>query len=144
MDQPTTPPPSADAASPAQSVTMAWTRPARLTAALFLVLSVALLGVQLYRSSRWACKPLDRTGALAYRVDLNRAERAELLQLPGVGPQLADRIVQHRQEHGPFRSVNDLQRVHGIGPATVERLSGWVCVTSDEAGDAKPQAAMNP
>src|SRR5262245_32822641 len=111
MDPATAPTPSADPPSPAESVTTAWTRPAQLTAAFFLVLSVALVGVQIYRSSRWACKPLEHSGAPAYQIDLNRAERAELLQLPGVGPQLADRIVQHRHEHGPFCSVSDLERV---------------------------------
>lgn len=55
-------------------------------------------------------------------VDVNRATARELEALPGIGPALAGRIVASREEEGPFRTVEDLQRVRGIGPATVERL----------------------
>lgn len=58
-------------------------------------------------------------------VDLNSADVAVLERLPGVGPALAARIVEERRE-GPFKGVEDLVRVHGIGPATVERLRGRV------------------
>ncbi len=60
-------------------------------------------------------------------VDLNRADEDALQALPGVGPALARRIVEVRAQ-GPFRSVEDLERVRGIGPATVERLRGRVTV----------------
>lgn len=57
-------------------------------------------------------------------VDVNVADVAELTRLPGIGPALAARIVAYREEHGPYRSIDDLARVRGIGPATVERLRG--------------------
>lgn len=60
-------------------------------------------------------------------VDLNTADEATLQTLPGVGPALARRIVEARNEK-PFRSVDDLTRVRGIGPATVRRLRGRVRV----------------
>jgi competence ComEA-like helix-hairpin-helix protein len=56
------------------------------------------------------------------RIDLNRANGAELALLPGVGDRLADRIIDDRQRNGPFASVDDLQRVPGMGPAIIERL----------------------
>ena len=74
-------------------------------------------------------------------VDLNLAQASELRQLPGVGPQLADRIVDHRQKHGPFQKVDDLQAVHGIGPATLERLRHFVLV-SQAGGEAPPVAPV--
>lgn len=56
------------------------------------------------------------------RIPVNRATASELEALPGVGPVLAARIVEHRTRHGPFRTVEDLQAVPGIGPALLERL----------------------
>lgn len=58
----------------------------------------------------------------AQRVDLNSAGSEELQSLPGVGPALAARIVAFRQENGPFRTVDDLLAVKGIGPKMLEKL----------------------
>lgn len=55
-------------------------------------------------------------------VDVNRADREALMELPGIGPALADRILDHRAKRGPFRDPADLLEVPGIGPATLERL----------------------
>jgi competence protein ComEA len=63
------------------------------------------------------------------RLDLNRASAAELDALPGIGPVLAGRIVEHRQAHGPFRRVEELRAVRGVGPRLFERLSGRLRVS---------------
>jgi competence protein ComEA len=55
-------------------------------------------------------------------VDVNRAGKDELVTLPGIGPALADRILEHRRTRGPFRAPDDLLEVPGIGPSTLERL----------------------
>ncbi len=55
-------------------------------------------------------------------IDPNVAGDEELDRLPGVGPSRALQIVGNREENGPFRAVEDLARVSGIGPASVERL----------------------
>lgn len=60
------------------------------------------------------------------RVDLNRAGAEELAALPGIGPALAERIVEDRAKNGRFRGVDDLARVPGIGPRTADRLRPWV------------------
>jgi competence protein ComEA len=62
-------------------------------------------------------------------VDLNTATAAELATLPGIGPALAQRIVDSRARNGRFRSPADLARVPGIGAKTVERLAGRVRAT---------------
>jgi len=63
-------------------------------------------------------------GGAGGRIDVNRATAAELESLPGIGPALARRIIEHREAHGPFRSVDDLEKVSGIGPRMLERIRG--------------------
>lgn len=62
------------------------------------------------------------------RVDINRAEPWLLEALPGIGPRLAEAIVSYRQEKGPFRSPQELQRVPGIGVETYEKLKDLITV----------------
>jgi competence protein ComEA len=59
-------------------------------------------------------------------IDLNRATAQELAQLHGIGPVLAERIVAHREEHGPFDSVESLLDVPGIGEAKLALLRSGV------------------
>ena len=62
-------------------------------------------------------------------LNLNRADVASLVALPGVGPTLAARIVAHRQQIGAFASLEDLADVPGIGPALLGRLRALVTVS---------------
>lgn len=57
-----------------------------------------------------------------FLVDVNSAEWPELSQLPEIGETLARRIVAERQASGPFLCPEDLMKVHGIGPKTVDLL----------------------
>lgn len=59
------------------------------------------------------------------RVNLNTADEAQLIALPGIGPSLARRIILYRQQK-PFRRVEDLQQVSGIGSAKFRNLAGRV------------------
>ena len=61
-------------------------------------------------------------------VDLNRASAEQLQQLPGVGPAIAKRIVDFRDEHGPIERVDDLLKVRGIGEKSLEKLRRFVTV----------------
>ena len=61
-------------------------------------------------------------------VNLNDATVAQLDVLPGVGPATAAAIVAYRTQHGPFRTVDALSDVHGIGPAKLEQLRPLVTV----------------
>jgi competence protein ComEA len=118
-------------------VLTAWPRSAQLTTAFLLGVTVTLLSVQALGQFRWGARPAELERS-AYRIDLNRAPRAELLQIPGVGPALADKIEQHRRERGGFRSVEELVEVPGIGPATLTRLRPWVCVNVEDAAALEP------
>lgn len=62
------------------------------------------------------------------RVDLNAAGPKKLEELPGVGPVLAERIVQYREEKGGFSSVDELTEVGGIGSAKLQGLKEEVTV----------------
>ncbi len=59
---------------------------------------------------------------IARRININTASTAELELLKGIGPALAARIIDDRDRRGPFRSIDDLKRVRGIGPKTVEAI----------------------
>jgi competence ComEA-like helix-hairpin-helix protein len=62
------------------------------------------------------------------KVRLNTATERELLQLPGIGPARARAIVADREANGPYRTLEDLSRVPGIGPGILQRLRGRVIV----------------
>ncbi|NDA54401.1 MAG: helix-hairpin-helix domain-containing protein [Actinobacteria bacterium] len=62
-------------------------------------------------------------------VNINRASVAELDQLPGVGPSTARAIVEHRERHGPYATVDDLLAVRGIGPAKLVEMRAMVSVS---------------
>lgn len=56
------------------------------------------------------------------KVDVNRADVATLQEVPGIGPVTAERILAHREEHGPFTSEEQLLDVPGIGQRTLDQL----------------------
>lgn len=73
-------------------------------------------------------------------VDLNTATQAQLETLPGIGPAKASAIIQYRNDHGGFQSVQQLDNVPGIGPATMANLSGLVTVGGGQAAPASAPA----
>ncbi len=67
-----------------------------------------------------------RNLASSHVLDVNQADRSTLQTLPGVGPILAQRIVDHREVYGPFRTPEELLRVSGIGSKRYARLQGLI------------------
>ena len=61
-------------------------------------------------------------------LDINTATAEQFDVLPGIGPTTAGAIVAHREEHGPFRTVEDLLDVRGIGPAKLDQFRDLVTV----------------
>lgn len=62
------------------------------------------------------------------KVNINTATAEELDTLPGVGPAIAQRIIDYRTASGPFQSVEDIKNVRGIGDATFEKLKDKITV----------------
>lgn len=59
------------------------------------------------------------------RVNLNEADERELSLLPSIGPTIARRIIENRERLGPFHSLDDLGRIHGIGEKSIEKLRAY-------------------
>jgi competence protein ComEA len=87
---------------------------------LALILLLALLCVQLPAAPAGADQP----------VDINAATAAQLETLPRIGPQIARRIVDFREKNGPFRKIEDLMKVRGIGEKVFEGLKDRITVGS--------------
>lgn len=62
------------------------------------------------------------------RMDINTATVADLVQLPGIGNTLAERIVQYRTEHGNYSSIDDLLKVSGIGEGKLNGIAEYITV----------------
>ena len=77
---------------------------------------------------RVSLEPMAEPLLVGLPIDVNGAEVHELMAVPGIGAGTAGAIVTERAERGPFASVDDLERVRGIGPATLERLRPFVTV----------------
>ncbi|WP_332690825.1 helix-hairpin-helix domain-containing protein [Halalkalibacter lacteus] len=60
------------------------------------------------------------------KIAINRVDEVVLEQLPGIGPAKAAAIISHREEHGPFKGIDDLQNVSGIGPKSAEQLADHI------------------
>lgn len=76
------------------------------------------------------------------KLDLNRATAEELQGLPGIGPVLAQRVVDQRTTHGPFHTVDDLREVKGIGKKRMDQLRPLVMVDMAVKPQPKPDARL--
>jgi competence protein ComEA len=79
------------------------------------------------------------SGAAFAAINLNTATKDELVALPGVGPAKAQAILDYRKAHGPFKSIEEVKDVKGIGAKRFEKLKGELTVVG---ASAKP--AANP
>lgn len=80
--------------------------------------------------------PQPSVGEVVYQsvefpLDLNRASALDLEQLPRIGPKMAERIVEYRKTHGPFRKKEDLMKVKGIGKKTFQKIQPLITIKSN-------------
>lgn len=98
-----------------------------------------LMGLHAWDQARAASGALETERAAAQEafmpdvspLDLNAASAEELTSLPGIGPELARRIVERRETAGPFTAVEELLEVPGIGEAKLAALEGRVTVNGE-------------
>jgi len=102
-------------------------------ACVVLIASASGLGASLARATHTGNTGIAPIARIASeRINPNRADASRLTLLPGIGPVLAERIVAERLAGGPYADPGDLARVRGIGPKTVERISGHLVFASNE------------
>lgn len=91
-----------------------------------LVLMLAIRSVPALAAPAETQAPSSPTAPKA--IDINQATEEELTVIPGIGTAMAKRIVDFRQQNGPFRQVEDLMKVKGIGEKSLEKLRAYVKV----------------
>lgn len=66
--------------------------------------------------------------SLIAAVNINKADKAELMSVKGIGEKKATAIIDYRKEHGKFKSINDLSKVKGLGEKSVKKFSKEISV----------------
>jgi len=94
--------------------------------AILLFAGVMLVAAGVVRIQRPLRHDAVQVQPISYRVPINHADRDTLCLLPGVGPGIAVRIIDHRDAAGPFRDADDLESVRGIGVKTRAAIEPWV------------------
>ena len=121
-------------------------------AALLAVALLAIAGHWIYQGRyRGRLIEIDRAEPIAidFKIDINQADWPELCLMPGIGEQLAKRIVDYRTENGPFRDLQDLRHVRGIGPKTWEGMQPYLVplpdleTTAEGKSGSEAEAAIN-
>jgi competence protein ComEA len=74
------------------------------------------------------------TATAAAPVNLNTATAEQLATIPGVGPKMAERIIDYRQKNGGFKKVEDLMNVSGVGEKSFLKMKPLIVVTAPKSG----------
>ena len=70
----------------------------------------------------------DPGGISQYKLNINTASEQAFIDLPGIGPVTAKRIIEYRNKHGLFQNKEDLLQVKGIGPKTFDKFKAFICI----------------
>ena len=97
-----------------------------LVLAILIAILIALNIVNYAKRERLKANALVVVEEIAVKIPINNARIDELDVLPGIGPALAGRIVAYRKEHGPFKTVEDIKKVKGIGNKLLEKMLPFI------------------
>src|SRR5258705_9465975 len=103
------------------------------------LLSIVLFLGLIFSASADAGKKKPR----AKPVTLNTATSEELQQVPGIGPATAEKILQMRKSYGPFKSVDDLLAVRGLGAKRLEKMRKYLVAGKTNSKNASPPAGWS-
>lgn len=113
-----------------ESATLWLRRADQLLVGLLVTVTIVLFAIDYARLSGWGSKPVEilrlPETEYQYKLDVNQATWVEWALLDGIGEVLGKRIVEDREKNGPFRSVDDVLRVKGIGPKKMEQMRPWL------------------
>lgn len=71
-------------------------------------------------------QPLE--APLYLQIDINKADKEELVKLNGIGPVLADRIIKYRRSFGPFKNTEEVRKVYGINASKFQKIKKYLRV----------------
>lgn len=104
--------------------------------AVFVAVFLMLSGYHWATLGGWGMRPIELKHLPArqydFRIDINSASWVEWTQIEGIGEATAQKIIADRDANGPFRSVQDLLRVKGIGPKTLEKMRPFLRESNDK------------
>ncbi|MES2789152.1 MAG: helix-hairpin-helix domain-containing protein [Planctomycetota bacterium] len=139
MNRPVVPPPPEP---PVEPPALWLRRGDQLFVGTLVIAAIGLMGLYGLRLTGWGqtLVEIDRLPARQYdyQLDINQAPWVEWTLLDGIGEKTARRIVAFRDEHGPFKTIEDVGKVPGIGPKTWEQIRPWLMI-----GKSPNQPARN-
>ena len=97
-----------------------------LVLVILIAVLIALNIVNYAKRERLKANTIVVVEEIAVKISINTAQTDELDVLPGIGPALAGRIVAYRKEHGPFKTVEDIKKVKGIGNKLFEKMLPFI------------------
>jgi competence protein ComEA len=108
----------------------------RFPLAIMAVLALCLASPLMAQTAKTAAKPSKAAAAASTEIiNLNTATAAQIATLPGIGLKTADLIVQYRQKNGPFKKIEEVMNVRGVGEKSFLKLKSRLAVTAPKAGE---------
>ena len=98
------------------------------------ILGIAVSATAASAQSKATTPKAAATATAAAPVNLNTATVEQLATIPGVGPKMAERIIDYRQKNGGFKKVEDLMNVSGVGEKSFLKIKPLITITAPKAG----------
>lgn len=100
-----------------------------IVCALILAVSISQGGAAEKAAGAQPGDHVDSAALMAEKIDINQADSALLTKLPGIGSSTAEKIMAYRDANGPFKSIDELINVKGIGPEKLEKIKPLVTLS---------------
>ena len=101
---------------------------AKVISLICLALALSIYVSRKARLNKYLIKDISEQAPLSYKIQVNDANIYELSNLEGIGPGLAQTIIDYRNHHGNFEQINDLLKVKGIGEKKYLKIKDYITV----------------